>query len=137
MKKLIIGVTAVLLVSGAAPARAERIPIHDPGRLKPSWQTTTTIEQGEAQLTGTYVERTISVKAPSYVKDTADDGLAVYLWVSHDPAVAGGDWVRRPIASAEGAGVSTPVEWVSPHEVREFRVRVCAGPGESVCSSWR
>lgn len=137
MKKLIFGAAAGLLVLGAAPAHAERIPIHDPGRLRPSWQIDLSIAAGETKLSGTYVEKTIAIKAPSYVKDTADDGLDVYLWVWHSPAVAGGDPVVRPIASASGVGVSTPVEWVSPHEVTDFSVRVCAGPGESTCSAWR
>lgn len=144
MKKLAMSAAGALLAGlfVTAPAQAGCTPIHDPGSGCPNGRFEVGAYQplpdyrGAASVKGTYVEKTIAIKFNSYVKDVADDGLDVYLWVRHSPAVAGGELVSKPIAKASGAGVSTPVAWVSPHEVTLFNVRVCLGEGETNCSRW-
>lgn len=145
MKKLTMSAVTTLLVAPvfvAAPAQAGCTPIHDPGSGCPNGRFEVGAYhplpdyRGSAAVRGTYVEKTIAIKFGSYVRDDADDGLDVHLWVRHSPAVAGDALVSKPIAKATGAGVSTPVEWVSPHEVTHFNVRVCLGEGESNCSRW-
>ena len=143
MKKLSVSVTAAV-VAGlclAAPAEATCDPIHDPGT---GCSSTFHVDLYEvlpgatALVKGSFVDKTPNIKAPSFIKDTADDGLDAYLWVRYFSLESGGyDEYRTVVGSASGVGVSSTVEWLAPHQMSKFRLRVCLGPGETTCSPWQ
>jgi hypothetical protein len=141
MKKLSVSMAAALAlgVFVAPAAQATCDPVYDPGSgcpgkfvLRPD-----TPPGSEAYVEGQFAaELSVALRKPSYVKDTADDGLDAHLWVLY------GQWngpqYKEPIAVASGLGAKTDVEWTSPDgvPVTWFQVRVCLGPGEVTCSRW-
>ncbi|ANZ41255.1 hypothetical protein BBK82_40090 [Lentzea guizhouensis] len=142
MKKLSVSVSAAV-VAGlcfAAPAQAGCDPVHDPGTgCSATFQVDlyNVIPGGSALAKGTFVDKTPHVKAPSFVQDTADDGLAAHLWIKYFKIVPGGTQeVTRSLASASGVGTSTPIEWLSPDQMHRFYLKVCVGEGESNCTPW-
>lgn len=148
MRILSMSVAAALVtgVCVAAPAQAGCTPIHDPGSACPSSfliTLTGELPGADAVLRGKFHEGTAVVMrtgVPSYVKDTADDGLDVYAWVKYRTFATGngGRIVETPIGSASGNGVTTTLEWISPDTdvIEEFWGRVCIGPGTTQCSRW-
>lgn len=139
MKKLTVSMAAALVLGGlAAPAaEAGTDPVYDPGSLSPSRFTMTrTKPGGEAMAAGAFVEYSLSFGGRSYVKDTADDGLDVYVWVQYGKEKA--YTYQEPMGSASGLNVSKSFAWASPAGmyVDFVLVRVCLGPGEDNCSGW-
>lgn len=139
MKKLSVSMAAALalgvLVAPAASAGCD--PVYDPGSpCGGKFTLKSDLPGGETLASGKFVEHGVALRAPSYVKDTADDGLDAYVWVYYGKYH--GDMYREPIASASGLNANKAVEWTSPAGVFVdwFQVRVCLGPGEDNCSRW-
>lgn len=141
MRRMIVSMAAALatsvLVAPAAQATCD--PVYDPGSgcpgrfvLQPE-----PVPGGEIYAEGQFAaELTVTLQRQTYVKDTADDGLDVHLWVLY------GQWngvkTKEPIAVASGLGAKTDVEWASPAGVLVtwFQVRACVGAGEDNCGRW-
>ncbi|GAA3624566.1 hypothetical protein GCM10022267_08370 [Lentzea roselyniae] len=130
---------ALTLGAVAVPtAQAGCDPVYDPGSACPGkFVAYTDLPGTEATAVGRFdTKYTVELGYPSYVKDTADDGLDVHLWVLY------GKWngakQTEPIAVASGLNAKTEVVWESPAGVFVdwFQVRVCLGPGEDNCSRW-
>lgn len=142
MKKLTVSMTAALtlglgtLVAPAAHAGCD--PVYDPGASCPGkFVLVPDAPAGsEARAEGQFAELSVSLQKPTFVKDTADDGLDAYLWVLYGPW--NGVQHKEPIAIASGAGVTTDVLWTAPAGVTVtwFQVRVCLGSGEGNCGRW-
>ncbi|WP_086667991.1 hypothetical protein [Lentzea kentuckyensis] len=141
MKKLTVSMAAALalgtLVAPAAHATCD--PVYDPGSACPGKFVLRpdTPVGSEAYAEGQFAtELSVVLRKPTFVKDTADDGLDAYLWVLYGPW--NGTKHKEPIAVASGPGAQTDVEWVSPPgvSVTQFQIRVCLGPGEVTCSRW-
>jgi len=146
MKKLSVSVAAALVLGlGAAPsAQADGLceppgdPVFDPGsECKVDFSMNPAMTGGSALVKGYYQRGTITVEAPSFVKDTADDGQAVHLWVRYsvaEPFPPG--TYESSIATVSGAGATKDVEW-SYSFIEGFQARVCVGEGTTNCSPWR
>lgn len=137
MKKLSVSVVATLALGllAAPAAKATCDPVYDPGGGC-KFVFLASMPGGEARVTGLPVEATVPVRKPSYVKDLADDGLDVYVWVQYGKT---GEYeYKEPIAVASGFGTRNDIEWTSPAGlyVEWFEARVCVGPGETNCSRW-
>ena len=141
MRKLTVSMAAALALGTlAAPAaHATCDPVYDPGSGCPGRFVldldSPTGSEGYAE--GQFAaELTVVLRKPTFVKDTADDGLDAYLWVLYGPYT--GTKHKEPIAVASGPGARTDVEWTSPAGVfvTTFQARVCLGPGEANCSRW-
>ncbi|MEU7477006.1 hypothetical protein AB0A63_13550 [Lentzea sp. NPDC042327] len=142
MMKLSVSVAAAVVAGlcSTAPAQAGCDPVHDPGT---GCSTTFQIDLyhvlpgASAVAKGTFIDKTPHIKAPSYIEDTADDGMAAHLWVRYFKIVPGGTQeVVKSIASASGMGTSTTVEWLSADQMHRFWLRVCVGEGEAGCTPW-
>ncbi|MET9626592.1 hypothetical protein ABZX92_03925 [Lentzea sp. NPDC006480] len=140
MKKLTVAAAAALVLGTlVAPlAEAGTEPVYDPGASVPSKFSMRPEKPGaDAYVAGYFVEYSVTLGlGRSYVKDLADDGLDVSLWVQY-----GKD--RQPahterIATASGPNVSQAVEWSSPvgEHVDFIMMRLCAGSGEDNCGKW-
>ncbi|MET8762613.1 hypothetical protein [Lentzea sp. NPDC004782] len=140
MKKMTASVTAALVlgVLVAPTAEATTDPVYDPGSSVPSRFRfgPSKAGVGEALASGWFVEYSVSLGGNSYVKDLADDGMDTNLWVQYGKTQSY-TYTER-VATASGAGVSTPVTWSSPADLHVdfIRVRVCFGAGEVDCSQW-
>nr|QEO74735.1 hypothetical protein [uncultured bacterium] len=139
MKRFSVSMAAALalgvLVTPSAQAGCD--PVYDPGSpCGGKFTLKSEMPGGETLAVGKFVEHGVALRVPSYVKDTADDGLDVRMWVLYGKF--GGAMYREAVASAPGLNVSTSVEWTSPAGVFVdwFQVRVCLGPGEDNCSRW-
>jgi hypothetical protein len=140
MKKMTVSMTAALtlgvLVAPAAEAGTD--PVYDPGSSVPSRFAFQPSKAGvgEALASGSFSEYGVSLGGRSYVKDLADDGMDTNLWVQYGK-LQSYTYTER-VATASGAGVSTPVAWGSPVDLHVdfIRVRVCFGQGEDNCSKW-
>lgn len=139
MKRFVVPIAAALTLGlvAAPTAQAGCDPVYDPGSGCPGkFVVPTDLPGGEAVVVGNWVRYSAEVGYPSYVKDTADDGLDVHLWVLY--RAWGGDKYKERIASASGLGATTDVMWESLPgvQVEWLQVRVCLGPGEDNCSRW-
>lgn len=139
MKKLSVTMAAALALGmlAAPAAQAGCDPVYDPGSACPGkFVLNVATTGGEARAEGTFVEHSAAIRRPSYLKDTADDGLDVHLWVLYGRY--DGDLYQEQIAVASGPGATTDVEWTTPAGmlVDWFQVRVCVGPDEANCSRW-
>jgi hypothetical protein len=140
MKKMTVSMTAALAlgVLVAPTAEADTGPVYDPGSSVPSRFAFAPSKPGggEALVSGSFIDYGVTLDESSYVKDLADDGLEATLWVQYGKLLSY-TYTER-IATASGAGASTPVTWFSPaHRNVDFiRVRVCLGAGEDNCSKW-
>lgn len=108
-------------------------PVYDPGSNSPcNFAMAPATTGAEAIVHGRYFGRTPVVYQPSYVKDTADDGLDAYLWVRY---VRGDTTTEKPIEHASGLGATTTVS-AFLEDADAFYLRVCVGPDASNCSAW-
>jgi opacity protein-like surface antigen len=139
MKKLSVSMAAALalglLVAPAAEATTD--PVYDPGSKIPSRFTLMrSAPGGTVVAAGAFVEYSVSFSERSYVKDTVDDGLDVYVWVQYGKQQ---DYVyQEPMGSVSGFNVSKSFTWASPAgmHVDFVLLRLCLGPGEGNCSKW-
>jgi hypothetical protein len=137
MKTLSLAAALALGVLVAPPAEAGPDPVYDPGSLAPSrFAMSPKKVGGEAVAAGAFVEYSVSFGGHSYVKDTADDGLDVYVWVQYGKEKAYSH--KEQMGSVSGLNVSKSFAWASPAGmyVDIVEVRVCLGPGEDNCSGW-
>ncbi|MEU0883751.1 hypothetical protein ABZ345_34540 [Lentzea sp. NPDC005914] len=140
MKKMTASMAAALVlgVLVAPAAEATTDPVYDPGSKVGSKFTLRAglPGGGETLAWGTFVEYSVSFSDRSYVKDLADDGHDVYLWVQYGKV--GSYSYKEQIGSASGLNVSKSVTWSSPAGmyVDDVSMRVCLGPGEDNCSKW-
>ncbi|MDT7785023.1 MAG: hypothetical protein QOF58_3442 [Pseudonocardiales bacterium] len=140
MKRSTVATAAALalgvLVAPAAEAGTE--PVYDPGATVPSKFSMRPEKPGaDTYVAGYFVEYSVTLGlSKSYVKDLADDGLDVNLWVQYgenrQPAH------KERIATVSAPNVSQPVEWSSPAgtHVDYILMRLCFGPGEDNCGKW-
>ncbi|MDT7785022.1 MAG: hypothetical protein QOF58_3441 [Pseudonocardiales bacterium] len=140
MKKLTVATAAALALGMlvAPAAQADPGPVYDPGSVKGSDFTMFTDWGGigDAKAVGKFVEYTVSLGDGTYVRDLADDGLDVHLWVLYGKTL---DYSRtEDIGTVSGRNVVKAVRWTSPAElhVDYLRLRLCFGPGEEKCSGW-
>ncbi|MBM7858928.1 hypothetical protein [Lentzea nigeriaca] len=132
-----VAAALVLGVLVTPAADAARDPVYDPGAPRPgTFVLKAGLSGGETSVDGRFAERSVTLRLPSYVKDTADDGLDARLWVLYGKY--NGVSYKEPIAIASGVGVKTDVVWAAPANVVVdwFEARVCLGPGEDRCSKW-
>ncbi|MEU3646072.1 hypothetical protein AB0E59_21995 [Lentzea sp. NPDC034063] len=108
-------------------------PVYDPGDTVCTFGMAPAMPGAEASVHGRYFYRYPRVDESSYLKDTADDGLAAYLWVR---TVVGGTPTDKWIFRASGAGATTTVTNNWP-DADAFYLRVCVGEGTANCSDWR
>lgn len=109
-------------------------PVYDPGSNSPCNFVVAPVMAGaEAYVHGRYFGQTPQVYGPSYLKDTADDGLDAYLWAR---STSGGETREQPVARASGLGVTTDVTRLPLGYVGTFYLRVCVGEGATNCSDW-
>ncbi|MEU3646073.1 hypothetical protein AB0E59_22000 [Lentzea sp. NPDC034063] len=141
MKKLTASMAAALVlgVLAAPAAQATCDPVYDPGSGCPGTFVLNPepVPGGVVHAEGQFAaELTVTLRRQTFVKDTADDGLDVHLWVLYGPW--NGQQTKEPIAVASGLGAKTDVEWASPAgvSVTWFQVRVCVGSGETNCGRW-
>jgi hypothetical protein len=108
-------------------------PVYDPGDVVCTFGVAPAMPGAEASVHGRYYGRYPLVSESSYLKDTADDGLAAYLWVR---TVVGETTEEKWIFRASGAGATTTVtnNW---SDSDAFYLRVCVGEGTANCSDWR
>ncbi|WP_157985061.1 hypothetical protein [Lentzea terrae] len=137
MKILSLAAALVLGVLVAPSAEAGPDPVYDPGSLVPSrFIMAPKKAGGEAVASGAFVEYSVSFAGHSYVKDTADDGRDVQVWVKYGKEKAYS--YTEQMASVSGLNVSKSFAWASPAGmyVDFVEVRVCLSPGEDNCSGW-
>ena len=148
MKKLSFALSAALgLALCAAPsAQAGTCGIHqppgdpvfDPGSsCKIDFSVSLEVDGAYALVKGYTQSRTVRIETPSFLKDTADDGLEAHLWVRTyfpDPMPPGP--YEELVTSISGNGSTIGVDW-SADLVEAFEVRVCVGEGTAKCSQWR
>jgi hypothetical protein len=139
MKRMTVSMVAVLalgvLVTPSAQAGCD--PVYDPGSPCGSrFALKSEKPGGETMAVGKFVESSVTLRATSYVKDTADDGLDAHMWLQYGKY--NGAMYREQIAHASGLNANTVAEWSSPAGVFVdwFQMRVCLGPGEENCSRW-
>ncbi len=146
MKKLSMSVAAALILGlvAAPSAQADIIcgppgdPVFDPGsECKVDFSMNPAMTGGSALVKGYYQRGTITVEAPSFIKDSADDGQAVHLWVRYSYAepFASGPY-EESIATVSGVGATKDVQW-SASFIEGLEARVCVGEGTANCSPWR
>lgn len=141
MKKMTVSMAAALVLGVLATpaAQAGCDPVYDPGAACPGRFKIDPepLPGGLIHAEGKFsTAQNVTLESGTYVKDTADDGLDVHLWVSYGPL--SGARTQEPIAVASGLGARTDVEWTSPAGafVHVFQVRVCVGAGEDNCGRW-
>ncbi|MBM7858929.1 hypothetical protein [Lentzea nigeriaca] len=139
MKRFAVSMAAALAlgVLVAPAARAACDPVYDPGSPCPGkFVIKVDLPGGETEVHGKWVEHSVALRAPSYVKDTADDDLDARLWVLYGKY--NGVLYKEQIATASGLGAKTDVVWTGPADVvvNWFQVRVCLGTGEDRCTRW-
>lgn len=139
MKRFAVSMAAALALGVVVvpTAQAGCDPVYDPGSpCGGKFALKNDMPGAEVLASGRFVEHGVALRAQSFVKDTADDGLDAHLWVLY------GKWdgvqYKEPVASASGLNAKTDVVWDSPAGVfiDWFQVRVCLGPGETTCSRW-
>lgn len=142
MMKRLSAAVAVALAFGlcAAPAArsagcaGEGDPVYDPGSNGQCTFAVGPVMPGaEASVLGRFYGMTPIVRQPSYLEDTADDGLDAYLWVR---SVRLNETHEKWIARASGLGATTTVGSLGIEVVDEFHLRVCIGPDTTNCSAW-
>lgn len=110
-------------------------PVYDPGSGDPcNFYIALAMTGAEATVHGRYMGRTPTVRQPSYVEDTADDGLDAYLWGRF---VTDGQAREHVVAKASGLGATTTVGWLPVNDADAFYLRVCVGPDTTNCSDWK
>ncbi|MFD9706144.1 hypothetical protein [Lentzea sp. NPDC059081] len=142
VKKLSVVVVAVLAAGlGAAPASGAGKcsggdPVYDPGSNDScNFAVAPATSGAEARVWGRWFDQQPFIDPQySYVKDTADDGLAAYVWVRWRSGTGSGEKV---LGSASGLGATTAFRWQFAPAVDAFDVRVCVGEGTAACSDWR
>ncbi|HEX8866143.1 MAG TPA: hypothetical protein VF821_10855 [Lentzea sp.] len=138
MKKLTVSTAAVLALLAAPAAQADPGPVYDPGSTKGSKFTMSTSwgGMGDAWIAGTFVEYSVSLGEGTAVRDLADDGLDVHLWVMYGKRLS---YTRtEDIGSVSGLNAVKQIRWTSPDGlyVDYLRVQLCFGPGDERCSGW-
>lgn len=109
-------------------------PVYDPGGDIPcTFGLAPAMAGAEATVHGRYLGRYPVVDQPSYVKDTADDGLDAHLWVRY---VLDETTTEKPVAHASGLGATATVSSFPFGSADAFYVRVCVGPDTTKCSAW-
>lgn len=109
-------------------------PVYDPGSNSPcNFAVSPVLPGASAVVHGRYFGSSPMVYQPSYVKDTADDGLDAYLWVR---AVVAGQPREKPVKQASGPGATTTVSSLGMDVAGDFQLRVCVGEGTANCSDW-
>ncbi|MFS8104574.1 hypothetical protein LFM09_46480 [Lentzea alba] len=147
MKKLSVVLSAALVLGlcGATSAQAGGCitlppgdPVFDPGSsCKVEFSMNPAVAGASALVKGYTQYAEVTIAAPSFLKDTADDGLAAHLWVRaqyQEPMPPG--WYESRIASVSGSGSTKDIEWSAAY-VEAFDVRVCVGEGTANCTEWR
>ena len=139
VKTLSVSVSLALVLGlCAAPAHA-RVkcggdPVYDPGADDQCHFTIPVSMPGaEATMYGRFYNWSPTVREPSFVKDTADDGLDAYLWVRVDWH---GETREKQIAVASGPG-ATADAYALLGNADALYARVCVGAGTANCSPWR
>jgi hypothetical protein len=139
VKKLsAILVGALVLGLGVAPAHASvkcgGDPVYDPGANDQcNFVIPVFMPGAEATVYGRFYSRAPMVREPSYLKDTADDGLDAYLWIRAD---SHGQTQEKQIAVASGLGATVNASGLFG-DADALYARVCLGPGTANCSPWR
>ncbi|MEV6236208.1 hypothetical protein [Lentzea sp. NPDC051838] len=140
MRKLMTSAAAFLALGALVTpaAHASEIPVYDPGSTTGSkFVFVPSTAGGEGVSSGKFVEYTVSLDGTrTRVKDLADDGLDVHLWVQYGKT---NEYTHKEmIATASGLNATTFTAWYSPADmyVNFFAARVCVGPGEDRCSHW-
>lgn len=140
MKK-IPATIAVALAVGLCTAPAARAghceigdPVYDPGSNSPCNFAMAPVTPGaEAYVHGRFMGQFPHVQPPSYLEDTADDGLDAYLWLR---TVKAGETRERWVNRASGAGATEDVNSFTWGDLDAFYLRVCVGEGTANCSAW-
>jgi hypothetical protein len=112
-------------------------PVFDPGSsCKVDFSVSLDVAGAYALVKGYTQYAAVHIEAPSFLKDSADDGLDAYLWLrtSHPEPFPG--TYEYPIASVSGNGATKDIAW-SNSQISGFDVRVCVGEGTAKCSEWR
>ncbi|WP_439658967.1 hypothetical protein ACSHWB_42405 [Lentzea sp. HUAS TT2] len=86
-----------------------------------------------ASVQGRFVRRNPVVHQPSYLKDTADDGLDAYLWLR---ITVDGQTQEKVVKRVSGLGATASVSSFTWGEADAFYLRVCVGEGTANCSAW-
>jgi hypothetical protein len=139
MKMLSVSVSLALVLGlCAVPAHAwpkcGGDPVYDPGADDQCHFTIPVSMPGaDATVYGRFYERAPMVREPSYLKDTADDGLDAYLWVRVD---LNGETREKQIAVASGLGATVDA-FALLGDADAVYARVCVGAGTANCSPWR
>jgi hypothetical protein len=124
-------VTAPVALAGNCEAGD---PVYDPGSNSPCNFAVSPVTPGASALVhGRYFGTLPSVYQPSYVKDTADDGLDAYLWVR---STVDGQPREKLVKQASGPGATTTVSGLGWDIAGTFQLRVCVGEGTANCSAW-
>jgi hypothetical protein len=139
--KMLSSITVAALAFGlcAAPAahasaKCGGDPVYDPGAQDQChFVISVSMPGADATVYGRFYDQAPIVREPSYLKDTADDGLDAYLWVRSDYR---GGTNEKQIAVASGPGATVNVS-SSGWSADAFYARVCVGPGTANCSPWR
>ncbi|MFI6095836.1 hypothetical protein ACIA8G_09810 [Lentzea sp. NPDC051213] len=144
MKKLSFVLPAALaLALCAAPSAQAGVchnpgdPVFDPGsNCKVDFSISPAMTGASALVKGYRQNGTVYVEAPSYLKDSADDGLAAHLWLRYSYVDIPGSDHQGSIANVSGNGATKDVEWVES-SIQSLQARVCLGEGTAQCSPWR
>lgn len=138
VKTLSVSISLALVLGlCAAPAHATvkcgGDPVYDPGADDPCHFTIPVSMPGaEATVYGRFYGSAATVREPSYLKDTADDGLDAYLWVR---AVWRGETYEKQVAVASGPGAAVDAYSLFG-SANAMYARVCVGAGTANCSPW-
>ncbi|MGW6928911.1 hypothetical protein ACWGE0_02530 [Lentzea sp. NPDC054927] len=140
MKKLSVCVSLALAVglcvapAAHAGSKCGGDPVYDPGADDQChFVIAVSMPGADATVYGRFYDRAPLVLEPSYLKDTADDGLDAYLWVRAD---SHGETREKQIAVASGPGATVDARAIIG-DADALYARVCVGAGTANCSPWR